>query len=135
MEITHIEHIAIAVKNLDDAIKLFEDVFGLKCHLIDESRTQKTRTGYFLLGQTKIHLVESTEPYGPIGRFIENKGEGIHHISFAVNDLSAALKEAASKGVQLIDTEPKLSPEGYKIAFLHPKSTRGVLTQLCELPK
>ncbi len=135
MEITHIEHIAIAVKNLDEKIKYYENVLGIKCDSIDESRTQKTRTAYFTVGQTKIHLIESTEPYGPIGRFIENKGEGIHHISFAVKDLQGALKEAASKGVQLIDTEPKLSPEGYRIAYFHPKSTHGVLTQLCELPK
>ncbi len=135
MEITHIEHIAIAVKHLDEKIKYYENVLGFKCESIEESRTQKTRTAYFTIGQTKIYLVESTEPFGPIGRFIENKGEGIHHISFAVKDLVGALKEAASKGVQLIDTEPKLSPEGYRYAFLHPKSTHGVLTQLCELPK
>lgn len=135
MEITHIDHIAIAVKNLDESIKYYEGVLGLKCASVEESRTQKTRTGYFPIGQTKIYLVESTEPYGPIGRFIENKGEGIHHISFAVKDLVAALSEAQAKGIQLIDTEPKLSAEGQKIAFLHPKSTRGVLTQLCEVPK
>ncbi|AFN73886.1 Lactoylglutathione lyase [Melioribacter roseus P3M-2] len=135
MEITHIEHIGIAVKNLEQAIKYYEEVLGLKCYSIEEIRTQKTRTAFFMVGQTKIELLESTEPYGPIGRFIEAKGEGIHHIAFAVKNLPEALKEASEKGITLIDEEPKLGAEGLKIAFLHPKSTRGVLTELCEHPE
>ncbi len=135
MELTHIEHIGIAVKNLEEAIKYYEDVLGLKCYTIEEIRSQKTRTAFFKIGQTKIELLESTEPYGPIGRFIENKGEGIHHIAFAVNNLKDALKEAASKGIQLIDTESKKGGDNLEIAFLHPKSTRGVLTELCEQQK
>lgn len=132
MEITHIEHIGIAVKNLDDAVKFYEGVLGLKCYSIEEVRTQKTRMAFFMVGSTKIELLESTEASGPISRFIETKGEGIHHIAFATNNLSGALKEAASKGIQLIDTEPKRGADNMNIAFIHPKSTRGVLIELCQ---
>lgn len=132
MELTHIEHIGIAVKNLDEAVKYYENVLGLKCYSIEEVRTQKTRMAFFMIGQTKLELLESTEPLGPVGRFIEAKGEGIHHIAFAVNNLKDALKEAVEKGVQLIDPEPKRGADDMNIAFFHPKSTRGVLTELCE---
>lgn len=132
MELTHIEHIGIAVKNLDEAVKYYENVLGLKCYSIEEVRTQKTRMAFFMIGQTKLELLESTEPLGPVGRFIEAKGEGIHHIAFAVNNLKDALKEAVEKGVQLIDSEPKRGADDMNIAFFHPKSTRGVLTELCE---
>lgn len=132
MEITHIEHIGIAVKNIDESIKYYENILGLKCYQIEEVRSQKTKTAFFMIGQTKIELLESLEPMSPIARFIENKGEGVHHIAFGVNDLKGALKEAESKGVQLIDIEPKKGAEGLNIAFLHPKSTHGILTELCE---
>jgi len=132
MEITHIEHIGIAVKNIDESIKYYENILGLKCYQVEEVRSQKTKTAFFMVGQTKIELLESLEPLSPIARFIENKGEGVHHIAFGVKDLKGALKEAESKGIQLIDNEPKNGAEGLKIAFLHPKSTRGVLTELCE---
>lgn len=135
MELTHIEHIGIAVKNLDESIKFYENVFGLKCYAIEEVKDQKVRTAFFKIGQTKIELLESTELDGPIGKFIDKKGEGIHHISFAINNLTGALKEAETKGVQLIDKEPRKGAEGLDIAFLHPKSTFGVLMELCENPK
>ena len=132
MEVTHIEHIGIAVKNMEEAIKYYEGVLGFKCYLVEEVRTQKTKTAFFMVGQTKIELLESTDQLGPIGRFIEAKGEGIHHIAFAVNNLQDSLKEVAAKGIQLIDTKPKRGGDNLNIAFLHPKSTRGVLTELCE---
>jgi methylmalonyl-CoA/ethylmalonyl-CoA epimerase len=134
MKPTHIEHIGIAVKNLDSSIKYYEDVLGLKCYAIEEVRHQKVKTAFFMVGQTKIELLESTEPDGPIGTFIEKKGEGIHHIAFAVEDLSAALQEAESHGIHLIDKSPRAGAEGLSIAFLHPKSTGGVLTELCSKP-
>ncbi len=134
MKITHIEHIGIAVKNLDKAIKFYEDVLGIKCYAVEEVRTQKVRTAFFKVGETKIELLESTDLVGPIGRFIEARGEGIHHIAFATENVNEGLKEASSKGIQLIDTESKLGAEGLRIAFLHPKSTFGVLTELCEDP-
>ena len=92
MKPTHIEHIGIAVKNLDSSIKYYEEVLGLKCYAVEEVRDQKVKTAFFMVGQTKIELLESTEPDGPIGKFIEKKGEGIHHIAFAVENLSAALQ-------------------------------------------
>ncbi|MEW6702487.1 MAG: methylmalonyl-CoA epimerase [Bacteroidota bacterium] len=135
MQITHIEHIGIAVKNLDESIKFYEDVLGLKCYAIEEVKDQKVKTAFFIVGQTKIELLESTEPDGPIEKFIEKKGEGIHHVAFAVNNLKNALKEIESKGVRLIDKEPRRGAEGMNIAFLHPKSSYGVLTELCEQAK
>jgi methylmalonyl-CoA/ethylmalonyl-CoA epimerase len=132
MELTHIEHIGIAVRNMNEAIKYYEDVLGLKCYSMEEVPSQKTRTAFFMVGQTKIELLESMEPDGPIGKFIEKKGEGIHHIAFASKNLEESLKEVEGKGIQLIDSKPKPGAEGLKIAFLHPKSTLGVLTELCE---
>lgn len=131
MDLSHIEHIGIAVKNLDESIKYYEDVLGLKCYAVEEVADQKVKTAFFKVGQTKIELLESTEPDGPIGKYIEKRGEGIHHIAFSVNDLPGALKEADEKGIRLIDKEPRKGAEGLNIAFLHPKSTNGVLTELC----
>ena len=135
MELNYIEHIGIAVRNIDEAKKYYEGVLGLKCYSVEEVPSQKTRTAFFMVGQTKIELLESMEPDGPIGKFIEKKGEGIHHIAFAVKNLKDALKEVEGKGIQLIDKEPKPGAEGLTIAFLHPKSTHGVLTELCEKPE
>ena len=132
MELTHIEHIGIAVNNLDEAIPFYEKVFGLKCYGIEEVSDQKVKTAFFRVGQTKIELLESTDPEGPIGKFIEKRGQGIHHIAFAVKDIDAQLKAAEEYGVQLIDKTPRRGAEGLDIAFLHPKSTFGVLTEFCE---
>jgi methylmalonyl-CoA/ethylmalonyl-CoA epimerase len=132
MELSHIEHIGIAVRNIDEAIKYYEGVLGLKCYAVEEVKDQKVKTAFFKVGQTKIELLESTDPEGPIGRFIEKKGEGIHHLAFKVNDLQSALNEAAEKNVRLIDANPRKGAEGLNIAFLHPKSTHGVLTEFCE---
>jgi methylmalonyl-CoA/ethylmalonyl-CoA epimerase len=132
METTHIEHIGIAVRNLEESIKFYEDTFGLKCYAIEEVKDQKVRTAFIKVGQTKIELLESTEPEGPIGKFIEKRGEGVHHIAFAVNNIELALTEIEKKGIQVIDKQPKNGVEGLEIAFLHPKSTFGVLIELCE---
>lgn len=134
MNITRIEHIGIAVKNLDESINYYENILGLKCYAVEEVKDQKVKTAFFMVGQTKIELLESTEPDGPIGKFIEKKGEGIHHIAFATSNLAAKLKEIESQGIQLIDKVPRKGAEGLNIAFLHPKSTNGVLTELCEKP-
>jgi methylmalonyl-CoA/ethylmalonyl-CoA epimerase len=131
----YIEHIGIAVKNLDAAIAYYEDVLGLKCYAIEEIEDQKVKTAFFKVGQTKIELLESTDTNGPIGKFIEKKGEGVHHIAFNVKNLPEKLKEISNKGVQLIDETPKKGAEGLDIAFLHPKSTFGVLTEFCERKK
>jgi len=132
MQLSHIEHIGIAVKNLNEAISFYEKAFGLKCYSVEEVKEQKVKTAFFMVGQTKIELLESTDPEGPIGKFIEKKGEGIHHMAFAVKNLEQALQETESNGVTLIDKTPRKGAEGLDIAFLHPKSTFGVLTELCE---
>ena len=132
MKISHIEHIGIAVKSLDEAIPFYENVFGLKCYNVEEVKEQKVKTAFFMVGQTKIELLESTDPEGPIGKFIEKKGEGVHHIAYAVDKIEDQLKGAEENGVKLIDQAPRKGAEGLDIAFLHPKSTFGVLTELCE---
>ena len=134
MKPTHIEHIGIAVKSLEQAIPFYEKVFGLECYAVEEVAEQKVKTAFFKVGQTKIELLESTDPEGPIGKFIEKKGEGIHHLAFAVEGLAGKLEKAAEMGVQLIDKTPRKGAEGLNIGFLHPKSTFGVLTELCEHP-
>lgn len=134
MNLSHIEHIGIAVKNMDEAIKFYEEVLGLKCYAVEEVADQKVKTAFFQIGQTKIELLESTDPEGPIGKFIEKRGEGIHHIAFAAKCLESSLEELKSKGIKLIDEKPRPGAEGLNIAFLHPKSTYGVLTELCEKP-
>ena len=131
MDQTPIEQIGIAVKFLNDAVKYYEDVLGLKCYAIEEVKEQKVKTAFFKIGQTKIELLESTSPDGPVAKFIEKKGEGLHHLAFAVNGLEQALGEAEEKGVTLIDKKPRKGAENLNIAFLHPKSTFGVLTEFC----
>lgn len=128
----YIEHIGIAVSNLKESISYYEEILGLTCYAIEEVVDQKVKTAFFMLGQTKIELLESTDPDGPIARFIEKRGEGIHHIAFAVDDIEGRLKDLEEKGIQLIDKDPKKGAEGLSMAFLHPKSTHGVLTELCE---
>ena len=132
MDISHIEHLGIAVKSLEEAIPYYEQVLGLKCYNIEEVADQKVKTAFFKVGQTKIELLEPTCPESTIAKFIENRGEGVHHVAFAVNGIEGALAEASEKGVRLIDQTPRAGAEGLTIAFLHPKSTKGVLTELCE---
>jgi methylmalonyl-CoA/ethylmalonyl-CoA epimerase len=134
MKPSHIEHIGIAVKSLDAVIPYYEKMLGQPCYSIEEVPEQKVRTAFFKIGQTKIELLESTDPEGPIGKFIEKKGEGVQHIAFAVEGLQDQLNQLAEEGVQLIDKQPRKGAEGLNIAFLHPKSTFGVLTELCENP-
>lgn len=135
MKPSHIEHIGIAVTNLETAIKFYEDVLGLECYNIEEVAEQKVRTAFFRVGETKIELLESTDPEGPIGKFIEKKGEGIHHIAFSIEKIENQLDRAAKMGVRLIDCKPRKGAEGLDIAFLHPKATSGVLIELCENKK
>ena len=134
MEISHIEHLGIAVKSIEDSLPYYEQVLGLKCYNIEEVADQKVKTAFFKVGQTKIELLEPTSEDSAVAKFIEKRGEGIHHIAFSVNGVQAALDEVAAKGVQLIDKAPRNGAEGLNIAFLHPKSTCSVLTELCENP-
>lgn len=130
---SHIEHIGIAVTNLDEAIRYWENVMGLKCYAIEEVADQKVRTAFLKCGEVKIELLEPTCPESTIASFIEKNGGkgGMHHIAFAVEDTNQALTEAQDKGVRLIDQQARGGAEGLHIGFLHPKSTLGVLTELC----
>lgn len=113
MKLSHIEHIGIAVKSLESAIPFYEEMLGLKCYAIEEVADQRVKTAFFKIGQTKIELLESTDPEGPIGKFIEKKGEGIHHIAFATEDgVQKSIEELAEKGVQLIDKVPAKEQRG-----------------------
>ena len=132
MKPTHIEHIGIAVKSLNEAIPFYEKMLGTECYAIEEVKDQKVRTAFLKIGQTKIELLESTDPEGPIGKYIEKRGEGIHHIAYAVENLESHLEDADKEGIRLIDQQPRKGAEGLDIAFLHPKSTFGVLTEFCE---
>ena len=134
MKPTHVEHIGIAVKDLKEAIAFYENSLGFTCYAVEEVAEQKVRTAFFKVGDTKIELLESTDPEGPVGKFIANKGEGVHHIAFAVEGLAEVLPTLEEKGIRLIDKSPRKGAEGLNIAFLHPKSTFGVLTELCEDP-
>jgi methylmalonyl-CoA/ethylmalonyl-CoA epimerase len=131
MKPTHIEHIGIAVNSLEESIPYYENVLGLKCYAVEEVADQKVKTAFFMVGQTKLELLESTDPEGPIGKFIANKGPGVHHLAFAMDDVDEALQQAEEKGIRLIDKQPRKGAEGLRIGFLHPKSTHGVLTEFC----
>ena len=135
MNISHIEHLGIAVKSLEEAIPYYENILGLKCYSIEEVADQKVKTAFFKVGQTKIELLEPTSEDSTIAKFIEKRGEGLHHMAFAIEDgVANALAEVEAKGVRLIDKAPRKGAEGLNIAFLHPKSTCSVLTELCENP-
>ena len=135
MEISHIEHIGIAVPNLEEAIAFYENVLGLKCFAIETVEDQKVRTAFFKIGQTKLELLEGTAPESAICKFIANNGGrgGIQHVALAIEDgVANALAEVEGKGARLIDKAPRKGAEGMTIAFLHTKSTQGILTELCE---
>ena len=135
MKPTHIEHIGIAVKELAPAIEYYEKLLEQKCYSIEEVAEQKVRTAFFKVGDTKIELLEPTADDSPIAKYLEkNPHGGVHHIAFCVDGLQNALDEVAEAGIQLIDKTPRKGAEGLNIGFLHPKSTFGVLTELCEDP-
>ena len=135
MEITHIEHIGIAVKSIEEHLPYYEGILGLKCYNVETVEDQKVKTAFFMIGNTKIELLEPTSEESTIAKYIEKRGEGIHHIAYATKNVNEALKEAEEKGVRLIDKEARGGAEGLRIAFLHPKSTGSVLTELCEHPE
>ncbi len=127
-----IDHVGIAVADLEKALAFYRDQLGLDFKGTEEVEEQKVRVAFFPVGESKIELLESTDPAGPVGKFIEKKGEGVHHLSFRVSDIEGKLKELKERGVALIDEQPRYGAGGAKIAFLHPKSTGGVLIELCE---
>ncbi|MDP5170150.1 MAG: methylmalonyl-CoA epimerase [Bacteroidia bacterium] len=135
MNITHIEHIGIAVRDLEATIDYYEQVLGLSCYSVELVPDQQVRTAFFKVGETKLELLEATSPESPIAKFIEQRGEGLHHLAFAVKAVQPALDLALQKNIRLIDQAPRPGAEGLNIAFLHPKSTFSVLTELCERPQ
>jgi methylmalonyl-CoA/ethylmalonyl-CoA epimerase len=132
MKIKHIDHIGIAVKSIEEGKKFFADVLGLKFEKTEIIEEQKVKTGFFPITDSELELLESTEPDGPVAKFIEARGQGVQHIAFRVENLDEALAELKEKGVPLIDQEPRKGAGGARIAFIHPKETSGVLVELCE---
>jgi methylmalonyl-CoA/ethylmalonyl-CoA epimerase len=127
-----LDHIGIAVKDLDKAIKLYKDVFRIEPSLVYESEYTKARIAFFPIGETRIELIQPVDPESVMGKFLEKKGEGIHHVSYKVKDVDSSLAELEKKGVQLIDKKSRKVRENEKVAFLHPKSTNGVLVELIQ---
>lgn len=127
-----IEHIGIAVKNLDNSNALFASLFGKAHYKIEEVKSEGVKTSFFDVAPNKIELLEATNPDSPIAKFIEKKGEGIHHIAFAVTDIYAEIKRLKNEGFTVLNEEPKFGADNKLVAFLHPKSTNGVLIELCQ---
>lgn len=132
--ITKIDHLGIAVKNLDEAVAYYEGTLGLKCEHIEEVESQKVRTAFFAVGETHVELLEPTSDESPIAKFLEKNGEGIHHVAFGTDDITGQLGKASQAGARLIHETPIDGAGGKLVAFLHPKSTHGVLTEFC-MPK
>ncbi len=132
MKILKIDHLGIAVKSMDEGKNFWSDVLGLKFEGAETVQEQKVTTGFFPVGESEVELLESTSPDGPVAKYIEKKGEGIQHVAFRVENIEEALAELKEKGIKLIDETPRIGAGGAKIAFLHPKATKGVLVELCE---
>ena len=127
-----IDHIGIAVKNLDEAVRLYKDIFGMEPSLVYESSFTKAKIAFIPIGESKIELIQPTNPESVIGKFLEKRGEGVHHISYKTKDVDKSLIELDIKGVQLIDKKSRKVRENEKVAFLNPKSTNGVLIELIQ---
>lgn len=130
-----IEHLGIAVTDIDTSIQLFEDLLGRPCYKTEEVTSEFVKTSFFKVGESKIELLQATDPNSAIAKFIEKKGQGIHHIAFDVENIDAEIKRLKSKGFKLIQETPKDGADNKKIAFLHPKSTNGILVELCQEKK
>lgn len=127
-----IEHIGIAVKNLEESNSLFAKLFGVEHYKIEAVESEHVNTSFFQMGESKIELLEATNPESPIAKFIEKKGEGIHHLAFEVDDILTSMKRMESEGFMLLNKEPKKGADNKLVCFLHPKSTNGVLIELCQ---
>jgi methylmalonyl-CoA epimerase len=132
MNLKNIDHIGIAVSNLQESLSFWETSLGIELHGIEEVAEQKVRTAFLPIDDTEIELLEPTSAESSVAKFIEKRGEGLHHIAIRVDDIEAALAELKAKGIQLIDETPRNGAGGSRIAFVHPKSTHGVLLELCE---
>jgi len=131
--IKKINHIGIAVKDLDGTAKFYKEILDLEMEGIEEVIDQKVKVGFIPMGESRIELIQSTDPEGPIATFIAKRGEGIHHIALEVDRIEETLQKLKEEGIQLIDEKPRMGAHRLKIAFIHPRSTRGVLLELCEM--
>jgi len=127
-----INHIGVAVKDLNEASRFYREILGLEIGGIEEIKEQKVKIAFIPLGESRIELLQSTDPSGPIAKFIEKRGEGVHHIALEVERIEETLQKLKERGVQLIDEKPRIGVHGMKIAFLHPRDAKGVLIELCE---
>ncbi len=133
MKISRIDHLGIAVQSIDEVLPYFENTLGLKCYNIEEVADQKVKTAFLKVGEVKLELLEPTSPESAVAKFLEKGGKGVHHVAFAVEDgVAEALVQCEGQGIRLIDQKPRPGAEQMNIAFLHPKSTAGILTELCE---
>ncbi|MFZ5517523.1 MAG: methylmalonyl-CoA epimerase [Candidatus Zhuqueibacterota bacterium] len=130
--ILKIDHIGIAVRDLQQQITFYKDIMGLTCTGVEEVADQKVKVAMFPVGEIRLELLQPTSPDSPIAKFLEKKGEGVHHIAYQVDNIEKQLQSFEDNKVQLIDKVPRKGAEGLNIAFLHPKSTFGVLTEICE---
>ena len=136
MKISHIEHLGIAVPSIEEALPYFENVLGLKCYAVEVVEDQKVKTAFLKCGETKLELLEPTSPESTIQKWLDKGNKGVHHVAFCIEDgVANTLAECDEKGIRLIDQAPRKGAEGLNIAFLHPKSTCGILTELCEHPE
>jgi methylmalonyl-CoA/ethylmalonyl-CoA epimerase len=129
--IQSIDHLGIAVRSIDEAVPIYETALGLHCLGREEVASQRVKTAFFDVGGVHLELLEPTSPDSPIAKFLAEKGEGIHHIAFRTDNIEGQLKQASASGIRLINEKPFEGAAGKLVAFLHPKSTRGVLTELC----
>lgn len=127
-----VDHIGIAVQNLEEALEIFEKKLGLKLEGVHEIKEQRVKAAMLLAGETRIELLEPIGQEGPVARFLEKRGEGFHHIAFKVKNIEGLLAQLKERGIILVDEKPRVGVKGAKIAFLHPKSTKNVLVELCE---
>ena len=133
MKISRIDHLGIAVKSIDEVLPYFENVLGLKCYNIEEVADQKVKTAFLKVGEVKLELLEPTSEDSTIAKYLENGGRGVHHVAFAIEDgVANAIAECTEKEIRVIDKAPRPGAENMMIGFLHPKSTAGILTELCE---
>ncbi|MCJ7683109.1 MAG: methylmalonyl-CoA epimerase [Desulfobacteraceae bacterium] len=132
MKVKHIDHIGIAVKGIEQAGKFYTDILGLKIEDIENVADQKVNVALIPITDSEVELLESTEPDGPVAKYISARGEGVQHIAFRVEDIEKTLEELKEKGVRLIDQAPRKGAGGARIAFIHPKETNGVLVEICE---
>jgi len=130
-----INHIAVAVNNVEEAANFYQNVLGLTLSRVEVVTAQKTKVGFFKIGESNIELVEPAEPDSPLVKFLEAKGQGIHHICFEVDDIESVIRDFVEKGATMVDQKPRPGAHNTKVAFIHPKSSNGVLIELCEFPK